>query len=120
MSSEVGLRNASADGFEYFGYPKLGDEQAEDEVFLMALTADESSRPGPPPLYRIPCARGRCLAGELRVSVADEGSGFQPLRDSPGLGLGLAIIAQLTDSLELLQGDGGGIRVVMRFAARCW
>jgi anti-sigma regulatory factor (Ser/Thr protein kinase) len=55
-------------------------------------------------------------AGELRVSVADTGPGLQPQQDSPGLGLGLAIIAQLTDDLELLRGEHGGLCVLMRFA----
>jgi serine/threonine-protein kinase RsbW len=55
-------------------------------------------------------------AGELCVSVADTGAGLQPGRGRPGLGLGLAIIEQLADRVELLQGDGHGLRVVMRFA----
>jgi anti-sigma regulatory factor (Ser/Thr protein kinase) len=55
-------------------------------------------------------------AGELRVSVADTGPGLQPGHERPGLGLGLAIIEQLADHMELLQGGGHGLRVVMRFA----
>jgi anti-sigma regulatory factor (Ser/Thr protein kinase) len=70
---------------------------------------------GSPGLIRV---EATVKAGELRVRVADEGSGFQPNQRSPGLGLGLGIIARLTDSLELLQREGGGIQVVMRFAAR--
>ena len=54
-------------------------------------------------------------AGELRVSVADSGPGIRPHDDSPGLGLGLAIIGQLADHVELLQG-GTGLHVLMRFA----
>lgn len=56
-------------------------------------------------------------AGELRVSVADTGPGLHPQQDSPGLGLGLAIIAQVTDGLELLRGEHGGLCVLMRFAS---
>jgi serine/threonine-protein kinase RsbW len=55
-------------------------------------------------------------AGELRVSVADTGPGLQPGDGRPGLGLGLAIIKQLASHVELLQGGGHGLRVVMRFA----
>jgi anti-sigma regulatory factor (Ser/Thr protein kinase) len=55
-------------------------------------------------------------AGELRVSVIDTGPGLRPRQDSPGLGLGLAIIGQLADNFELLQGGGGGLCVLMRFA----
>ena len=54
-------------------------------------------------------------AGELRVSVADSGPGIRPHDDGPGLGLGLAIIGQLADHVELLQG-GTGLYVLMRFA----
>ena len=54
--------------------------------------------------------------GELRISVADTGPGLRARDDSPGLGLGLAIIGDLADKVELLQGGGGGLRVLMRFA----
>jgi anti-sigma regulatory factor (Ser/Thr protein kinase) len=37
----------------------------------------------------------------LRVTVRDEGMGIVPRPDSPGLGLGLPLIATLTESLEL-------------------
>jgi len=55
-------------------------------------------------------------AGELRVSIADSGPGLRPGATSPGLGLGLGLIAQLADKLELLPGRSGGLRVLMRFA----
>jgi serine/threonine-protein kinase RsbW len=54
--------------------------------------------------------------GELIVSVADSGPGLRARRASPGLGLGLAIIGQLADKVEMLQGGNGGLRVLMRFA----
>jgi serine/threonine-protein kinase RsbW len=59
------------------------------------------------------------LAGdELRVSVADTGRGLRAHEEGPrpGLGLGLAIISQLADHVELLQGDHGGLHVLMRFS----
>jgi serine/threonine-protein kinase RsbW len=55
-------------------------------------------------------------AHELRVTVADDGSGLRPEQQSPGLGLGLGLIARLADNFELLQGGNGGLRVRMRFA----
>lgn len=55
-------------------------------------------------------------AGELRVCVADTGRGLNSQHDSPGLGLGLGLIAALADNFELLRGAGGGLRVLMRFA----
>ncbi|MGH2855319.1 MAG: ATP-binding protein, partial [Solirubrobacteraceae bacterium] len=41
------------------------------------------------------------LVDELRVVVRDEGKGIGPRPDSPGLGLGLPLIASLTESVEL-------------------
>jgi serine/threonine-protein kinase RsbW len=54
-------------------------------------------------------------AGELLISVNDSGRGLRPRPDSPGLGLGLAIIAQLAEKVEMLQGGTGGMRILMRF-----
>ena len=53
--------------------------------------------------------------GAIRVVVSDHGSGFRPRRASPGLGLGLALIAQLADEFELHERPGGGIELSMRF-----
>ena len=49
------------------------------------------------------------------VVVADEGGGMAPRADSPGLGLGLSLIASLCDELEIEQRDDG-TRIHMRFA----
>jgi serine/threonine-protein kinase RsbW len=54
-------------------------------------------------------------SGELWVIVTDAGSGLRPRRDSPGLGLGLAIIAQVADSVDLVKPAGGGLELRMRF-----
>lgn len=53
---------------------------------------------------------------ELVVVVRDRGRGFAPRVDSPGLGLGLPVIAALTRRLELQEPAGGGTEVVMAFA----
>jgi anti-sigma regulatory factor (Ser/Thr protein kinase) len=45
--------------------------------------------------------------GELVVSVQDEGAGLTPRSDSPGAGLGLPLIAELTESLSVTPGDDG-------------
>jgi anti-sigma regulatory factor (Ser/Thr protein kinase) len=72
-------------------------EAGEDERGMIELTA--------------------ALAGdELWVIVTDAGSGLKPHRDSPGLGLGLAIIARVTDGLDLVEPASGGLEVRMRFA----
>ena len=54
--------------------------------------------------------------GALAVWVEDSGGGFRPLRNRPGLGLGLALIAQIADEFELNDRPGGGVVVAMRFA----
>jgi anti-sigma regulatory factor (Ser/Thr protein kinase) len=53
---------------------------------------------------------------ELWVIVTDAGSGLKPHRDSPGLGLGLAIIARVADGVDLVEPATGGLEVRMRFA----
>jgi serine/threonine-protein kinase RsbW len=52
---------------------------------------------------------------ELSVVVRDEGRGVVPRADSPGLGLGLPLIATLTESLELGTGDDDATEVRMTF-----
>src|SRR6185369_5292597 len=53
--------------------------------------------------------------GMLRVVVSDEGRGILPRADSPGLGLGLPLIATLAESLELGTGDDDETEVRMSF-----
>ena len=54
--------------------------------------------------------------GHLWVTVCDEGRGMRPRPDSPGLGLGLPLIAQMAASFEVHERDSGGTEVRMRFA----
>jgi serine/threonine-protein kinase RsbW len=51
----------------------------------------------------------------VRVMVRDDGSGLAPRVDSPGIGLGLPIIAQMADSSEIRVPHDGGTEVCMRF-----
>jgi serine/threonine-protein kinase RsbW len=53
---------------------------------------------------------------ELWVIITDTGHGLRPRLDSPGLGLGLAIIAQLADGVDLVRPASGGLELRMRFA----
>lgn len=87
---------------------QLAVSEAATNVVVHAY--DEESKPGTIH-FEVAVA-----ADELRVSVADTGRGLRPGRESPGLGLGLGIIARLSDNFELLQGESGGLRVLMRFA----
>ena len=52
--------------------------------------------------------------GTLVVSVSDDGVGVTPNPDSPGLGLGLALIGSLSKGVELRK-EGHGTTLVMRF-----
>lgn len=55
-------------------------------------------------------------ACDLVVTVRDAGQGIRRHGDSAGLGLGLSIIAQVADRLDLLRSPTGGVEVRMRFA----
>jgi anti-sigma regulatory factor (Ser/Thr protein kinase) len=52
---------------------------------------------------------------EFIVVVRDEGIGFSPRIDSPGLGLGLTLISRLSQRLEITENTPAGARVTMAF-----
>ena len=57
--------------------------------------------------------------GGVEVAVRDYGHGFEPRPNPSGeasLGLGLPLIASLSDSFEISGGAGGGTRTTARFA----
>jgi serine/threonine-protein kinase RsbW/stage II sporulation protein AB (anti-sigma F factor) len=51
----------------------------------------------------------------LVVAVCDDGPGLHPRPDSPGMGLGLPLIAQSAESIDITN-DDPGLTVCMRFA----
>jgi len=55
------------------------------------------------------------LENELWMFVADAGSGMRPRSGGPGLGLGLALIAQLADDFQILSRGSGGTELRLRF-----
>ena len=81
---------------------------AVSEAATNALLHGYKNRPG---LIRV---QARIEAGELLISVADDGAGMKPRADSPGLGLGLPVIASVTRRLEVLD-DGPGTELRMAF-----
>lgn len=54
--------------------------------------------------------------GYLCCYIRDEGDGFAPRVDSPGLGLGLPLISMSAQALEIRQLEQGGTEVVLRFS----
>lgn len=52
--------------------------------------------------------------GELEIVIADDGPGFVEGRDSPGLGVGLSIIATVAERLRIVS-NSAGTQVHMAF-----
>ena len=58
-------------------------------------------------------------AGRITVLVTDDGMGVSPRTDSPGLGLGLAVIARIAELTTIRPAnDGCGTQVCMTFGLR--
>ena len=56
---------------------------------------------------------------DICITVTDQGQGMTPRPDSPGLGLGLPLIANLADRLEIQDGpDGVGTELLMAFTLK--
>jgi serine/threonine-protein kinase RsbW len=53
--------------------------------------------------------------GYICIYVRDRGQGMTPRLDSPGLGLGLPVIADTATSVEVRRPPTGGTELVMRF-----
>jgi anti-sigma regulatory factor (Ser/Thr protein kinase) len=54
--------------------------------------------------------------GDLAVTVRDHGAGMSARVDTPGLGVGLPVIAAIAQSVEIGSPAGGGTEVRMHFA----
>jgi anti-sigma regulatory factor (Ser/Thr protein kinase) len=91
------------------------DEKRVGEVALAvseaATNAIVHGYRGDPGLIHVSATRAN---GELTVLVTDEGLGMGPRLDSPGLGLGLPIIAKLTQRFDVIS-RGSGTRIHMVF-----
>jgi serine/threonine-protein kinase RsbW len=59
--------------------------------------------------------KAEAFADHVQLIVLDEGSGLAPRVDSPGLGLGLGLIAQVADAADVRTPESGGTEVLMRF-----
>jgi serine/threonine-protein kinase RsbW len=110
------VRQAVAGLGEALGLPasRIADlktvvSEACNNVVLHAYPGDD---PGPLEVTAEP------RSGELEVQVADRGRGFRPRakETDPSLGLGLPLIAALSDSFEISGGVGKGSRTTIRFS----
>ena len=54
-------------------------------------------------------------APEIEVMVQDDGTGMTPRHDSPGLGLGMPLIATISDRFDVRAARDGGTRLCMWF-----
>ena len=100
------------------------DLGADDEVLLQInLAVSEAATNAIQHAYR---DRAATDAGDVRVVVRrdgerlvvhihDDGMGLTPRNDSPGLGLGLCLMAHETASFEIRKKPGGGTEVVLHF-----
>jgi serine/threonine-protein kinase RsbW len=98
------LRRAVADVARRIG-------MRDREVDAVELAASEAASNAVVHAYRDHSGRLRLQAGvedgELHVVIADEGPGLAPRTDSPGLGLGLPIMAHVSNRFEIVSGPGG-------------
>lgn len=62
-------------------------------------------------------ARAELSERGLEVSIRDGGHGMRPRSDSPGMGLGLPLMASLTTEVAFRPAPGGGTEILMLFAA---
>jgi serine/threonine-protein kinase RsbW/stage II sporulation protein AB (anti-sigma F factor) len=60
--------------------------------------------------------RGWTTPGQVVLEVSDEGRGLLPRDDSPGLGLGLALIRHVADDVRIASSAGRGTAVTLVFA----
>jgi anti-sigma regulatory factor (Ser/Thr protein kinase) len=51
--------------------------------------------------------QGSGAARRLVLTISDDGPGVRPRTDSPGLGLGLPLISQMTDSVDIVNDEPG-------------
>jgi serine/threonine-protein kinase RsbW len=85
----------------------LAVSEAANNVLLHAYRT--AARPG---LIRVAARAGR---ERIVVTIEDDGEGLAPRPDSPGAGLGLPMMAQLTDDIDVRRRPGGGTSVALRW-----
>ncbi len=95
-----------------------------DTLVRIGLAVSEAATNAVLHAYRVPGMSGAihvtacAIGGMLDVCVRDDGVGMSPRTDSPGLGLGLCLMAHESDHLEIAALTAGGTQVSLRFALR--
>ena len=93
-----------------------------DTLVRIGLAVSEAATNAVLHAYRMPGMSGSIhvtagdSGGVLAVCVRDEGCGMSPRPDSPGLGLGLCLMAHEADHFEIGAGQDGGTAIFLRFA----
>jgi serine/threonine-protein kinase RsbW len=88
---------------------RLAASEAVTNAILHAYSGDQSGTIQVSASY---------IKDEVWLLIGDAGSGLRPRSNSPGLGLGLALIAQLADEFQILSRGTGGTELRMRFKLR--
>jgi anti-sigma regulatory factor (Ser/Thr protein kinase) len=86
-----------------------GVRLAVSEAMTNALVHGYRGSPG-----RIQLSAG-VTGRQLWVVIRDAGEGMRPVADRPGLGLGLSLIAQISDHMTIIPRRQGGTELRMRF-----
>ncbi len=93
--------------------PPLADVKlAVSEAVTNAVMHSYREDPAPGPVEVSICRDG----DELRIVVIDEGLGYGPRADSPGMGLGMGLIAILTNRVEIRKREPRGTEIHMCFS----
>lgn len=86
-----------------------------EAITNVVLHAHPSATEGPRPHFVL---LAEADATGCAITITDEGVGLQARDDSPGMGLGLGLIARSCDELELGTGPRGGTSLRMTFLRR--
>jgi anti-sigma regulatory factor (Ser/Thr protein kinase) len=100
FAEDVGARGETLDAI------RLAASEAITNVVLHAY------RQGAPGAIQI---NASYVEGEVWLLIADGGSGLRPRAGSPGLGLGLALMAQVADDFQIHSRGSGGTELQLRF-----
>jgi anti-sigma regulatory factor (Ser/Thr protein kinase) len=94
----------------------------EDVRFEAMLAVSEAANNVLQHAFRHRAAPGRLAVtatlrdDEIRIVVSDDGGGLAPRSHSPGAGLGLPLMAQLSDDLVVANREDGGTVVTMTWS----